>query len=127
MIATSGHRAEVSFDGEPVETRLVINKKEWKSQPPPEQFHLRLLTFSHFADFQLRLPEQDGIVIFEADIFADAFAEAVRIAAQAIWDQHGAEGYNKAWLPILNGFPLRGLRALTLALATPEAALRNSS
>jgi hypothetical protein len=115
VVAASGDRAEVSFDGEPHEWRLIA---DWYLRPethPPVRFRVRVLTF---RDIYARSPEADGQTIFEAEINADEFARTVERAAQTIWDRYGADGYHKAWGT--KAFPLRALQALKVALATEE-------
>lgn len=119
IVATSGDRAEVSFDGEPWEWRLIVDK-DWKAPTPPREFRVRILVF---PDISARSSEADGQIVFEALCAADAFARAVQTSAQVIWDEYGADGYNKAWLPLRNGFPLRALQALKAALLTEEPSL----
>jgi hypothetical protein len=68
----------------------------------------------------------ERVTVFESFTEADEFARAVRTAAQAVFDEYGIDGYDQAWLPIRNGFPLRALHALTLALAIEEPAVQNS-
>ncbi len=110
LLATSDYRAEVRFDGEPYEWRLVVDEG-WK----PE-LRLRVLTFDDgFAE----QPEVDGKLEIEGQVTADDFARAVQHVAQGIWDTYGADGYNQAWTG-QRGFPLRGLRALETALSYAE-------
>jgi hypothetical protein len=116
MIATSADYAEVSFDGEPQEWRLILDERSRPTVSLPE-VRIRVLVF---PDASPRSPEEQGNTIFEARCTVDAVAGAVQAAAQTVWDQYGAEGYNKAWLPILNGFPLRAMHALSAALSTQE-------
>lgn len=125
MIATSGRFAEASFDGEPREWRLLIGTN-YDVGLASGRLPVRVKTFPHAG---LRSPEAEGEQIFEVDADLDQFCRAVEKAAQAVWDQHGAHGYNEAWTPIIAAFPLRALQALKAALATQEPALpaaRNS-
>jgi hypothetical protein len=114
-VATTGCRTEVSFDGEPQEWRLVADRDS-----PWNQINLRVLSFDTLDP---HLPDWEGEILLEARSTADSFARAVRDAAQAVWDEHGAEGYNAAWQGPC-GFPLRALTALTavLSVAEPPAA-----
>lgn len=112
IIATSGDRAEVSFDGEPTEWRLIIEVDS--PRKPKVSISIRL--------FPARFPTQpnwDGEKLLEGCSTADSFARAVRDAAQTIWDECGADGYNSAWIG-LSGFPLRALTALNSALSVAE-------
>jgi hypothetical protein len=104
ILATSGYHAEVCFDGEPREWRLVLDEG-WK----PE---LRLRVYD-----TAKHPNAD--LVFENYVAADDFAHAVRTVAQHIWDTYGAAGYNEAWSG-QQGFPLRGLKALDTALSYEE-------
>jgi hypothetical protein len=114
MIATTSYRAEVSFDSEPMEWRLII---QLDAQSHRIGFRLKVLTFPSL-DYPPS-PEAEGQTVFDAPCSADSFARAVLGVAQAIWDEHGAEGYDKAWCGS-SGFPLRGLNALKAALSVQE-------
>ncbi len=117
MIATTGWRAQVSFDGEPGEWRLVVGPY-WV--PPPinrwTDFRLRVFTFARAYPPS---PESEGEKIFEASCSPDGFVQSVLKTAQAIWDEFGADGYDKAWGGPC-GFPLRALTALKAAIAVRE-------
>ena len=119
MIAAGHYRAEASFDGEPVEWRLVL-QRGWRAEDF-DTFDLKILTF---ADIHGRRPEADGALEFEARVGGVAFARTVADVAQAIWDKHGAEGYNRLWTGS-EGFPLRALRALQTALGLNDPAPLN--
>lgn len=109
QLATSAYGAEVSFDGEPCEWRLIVDEG-WK----PEM-RLRVLFFQDGE-----LAETEGKLLIEGTVSADDFARAVQNVAQGIWDTYGADGYNDAWIG-QRGFPLRGLKALDAALSCEEA------
>ncbi|MBO9709120.1 MAG: hypothetical protein J7521_13010 [Caulobacter sp.] len=120
-IASGGYRAETSFDGEPVEWRLIL-QRDWRAITP-NTFDIKIVSF---ADIYARQPEAEGHLEFEAQVDGDAFARAIAHAAQTIWDQHGSDGYNRLWGGS-EGFPLRALGALQRALelcdprpATPD-------
>jgi hypothetical protein len=115
MIATSAVRAEVSFDAEPMEWRLIA---EWS-----REFRVRVLTFQGLVNPPD--PEAEGNCLFEAQCSAEEFVHAVLRAAQAVWDQHGGDGYDKAWGGPC-GFPLRALHALKTAISVQEPQARNS-
>ena len=104
-IDTYGFQAEVSFDGEPREWRLMAG-----AYFDP--------AWSNWTDFRLRVTDQ-GTKIFEAECAAEAFVQAVLNAAQAIWDEYGADGYDKMWGGP-RGFPLRALNALKTAVSIQE-------
>jgi hypothetical protein len=95
-VATSGWRAEVSFDGEPREWRLVIGPYWDRARSDWTDFRLRVLAFP-----SVRLPpvpEEERKTLFEAPCSADAFIHSVLKAAQAVWDEHGGDGYDKLWV-----------------------------
>jgi hypothetical protein len=106
LLATSDYRAEVCFDGEPREWRLVLDEG-WRPA-------LRLRVYDNS-----KAPEADGQLVMENHVTADDFARAVQKVAQHIWDTYGAAGDNEAWNGE-RGFPLRGLRALDAALSYEE-------
>jgi hypothetical protein len=116
IIATSGWRAEVSFDGEPVERRLVIGPYWDHVASSWTDFRLRVLIFRSMVP---HAPESDGDKVFEAHCTPDSFVHAVLKAAQAVWDEFGADGYVERWGG-REGFPLRALSALKTALSLEE-------
>ena len=95
MMATSAHRAEVSFDSEPQEWRLILDERSRPMVSPPE-VRVRVLVFPNSSP---PLPEELGMLVFEARCTVDAFAGAVETAAQTLWDEYGAEGYNRRGYP----------------------------
>jgi hypothetical protein len=113
MIATSGWRAEVSFDGEPTEWRLIAGPHWDPTQSRWTDFRLRVLIVYDSS------PGTEGEKVFEAQCSADAFVHAVLRAAQAVWDKYGADGYDGVWGGP-RGFPLRALSALKAALLIQE-------
>jgi hypothetical protein len=116
-VATSGWRAEVSFDAEPREWRLVIGPYWDRARSDWTDFRLRVLTFP-----SVRLPpvpEEEGKTLFEAPCSADAFIHSVLKAAQAVWDEHGADGYDRLWGGPRR-FPLRAVSALKVAMSVQE-------
>jgi len=115
VIATSGLRAEVSFDAEPMEWRLIVG-------PYPAlygwtDFSLRVLTFPD-ASGPPR-PEAEGHKLFEAECSADGFVVAVLRSAEAVWEEYGVDGYDRVWGGP-RGFPLRALTALKAAILVQE-------
>ncbi len=116
MVATSVSRAEVSFDGEPREWRLIVEKEWGMIGEPTAKLGIKVLVFPHILP---RAPDSEGEKVFEAYTSPDAFAGAVLDAVQRLWDANGAEGYNRAWNGF-QGFPLRGLQALRAALSVEE-------
>ena len=106
MIATSGWRAEVSFDAEPMEWRLIVGP--YPALSGWTDFSLRVLTFPDASG--LPLLEAEGHKLFEALCPAEGFVHAVLRAAEAVWDEYGADGYDRVWGGPC-GFPLRALTA----------------
>jgi hypothetical protein len=115
VIATSGWRAEVSFDGEPMEWRLIVGP--YAAQSGWTDFRLRVLTFP--GAIGPPSPEAEGNKLFEAQCTADSFVHAVLRAAEAVWDECGADGYDRVWGGPF-GFPLRALTALKAAISVQE-------
>lgn len=114
-IAAGAYRSVVSFDAEPTEWRLVL-QRDWTS-PEASTLIIQVLTF---PDLAAEAPLEKGELHFEARCDADEFARAVSDAAAAIWEAYGPEGYNKVWSgPV--GFPRRALTALEAALSMPDA------
>jgi hypothetical protein len=114
LIATSGLQADVSFDAEPMEWRLIAGPYWDAVHSHWTDFRLRVLTFPYPAS-----PEAEGDKVFEAQCSADSFVHAVLGAAQKIWDEYGADGYDKIWGGPC-GFPLRALAALKAAISVQE-------
>jgi hypothetical protein len=112
-IATSGLRAEVSFDAEPMEWRLIAGP--FPALPGWTDFRLRVCTFPDASG----RPEAEGYTLFEAECSPESFVQAVLRVAQAVWDEHGIDGYDKAWGGPC-GFPLRAFAALKAAISVQE-------
>lgn len=87
VIATSGLTAEVSFDAEPMEWRLIAGP--YPALAGWTDFSLRVLTFPDATG--PRLPQAEGNLLFEAQCTAESFVSAVLGAAEAVWDEYGAE------------------------------------
>jgi len=117
MIATTGSRADVSFDGEPMEWRLIAGPYWDVAESRWTDFRLRVLTFSSASNPPS--PEAEGENVFEARCLGDSFVKAVLKAAEAVWDEYGADGYDRAWGGPC-GFPLRALSTLKAALLIQE-------
>lgn len=117
ILATSGWRAEVSFDGEPMEWRLIIGPYLDPAQSGSIDFRLRVLTFPSASGPPS--PEAEGDNVFEAQCSSDSFVQAVLKAAQTVWDEYGADGYDRAWGGPC-GFPLRALSALRAVISVQE-------
>jgi hypothetical protein len=115
MIATSGWRAEVSFDAEPMEWRLIVGPYPISSGWA--DFRLRVLTFPDASGHPFS--EAEGQKLFEAQCTAESFVHAVLRAAEAVWHEYGADGYDKVWGGPC-GFPLRALTALKAAISVQE-------
>jgi hypothetical protein len=115
VIATSGLTAEVSFDAEPMEWRLIAGP--YPALPDWADFSLRVLTFPDANG--PALPQADGNKLFEAQCTPESFVRAVLKAAEAVWDEYGADGYDRVWGGPC-GFPLRALTALKAATSIQE-------
>ena len=105
-LVTSTEQAQISFDGEPFEWRMIVDQGA-----PPER-RLRVLTFNDILHHQ---PDAAGNLDFEAQINPHDFARAVQKAAHRIWSRYGEKGYRKAWIGD-RGFPTTALQALDAAL-----------
>lgn len=115
VIATSGLKAEVSFDAEPMEWRLIAGP--YPALLGSTDFSLRVLTFPDASDPPS--PEAEGNKLFEAQCTAESFVHAVLRAAEAVWDEYGADGYDRVWGGPC-GFPVRALTALKAAISVEE-------
>lgn len=115
MIATSGLRAEVCFDAEPMEWRLIVGA--YPASSGWTDFSLRVMTFQYASDPPL--PETEGQKLFEARCSAEGFVHAVLRASEAVWDKYGVSGYDKDWGGPC-GFPVRALTALKAAISVQE-------
>jgi hypothetical protein len=117
VIATSGLQAEACFDAEPMEWRLIAGGYWDAARSGWADFRLRILIFPYALSPPS--PEAEGETVFEAQCSAESFVHAVLGAAQAIWDEYGSDGYDKAWGGP-RGFPLRALHALKAAISVQE-------
>lgn len=113
VIVTGAPRAELSFDGEPVETRWVLERNWMEDRQWATGFRVRLLTFE---DIYAHAPESAGIEVFNARCDAADFARAVLAGAERL-----IQPKNDSWLtgPSLNydGSECRtAVRALRSAL-----------
>lgn len=112
-IATGAWQARASFDGEPVEMRLIA-EHIFDHQAGQKYVRLRILGF---ADIYAHQPDEAGFLEFEAECDVEDFTHAVYEAASQMWEELGT---NFKWG--LHPFPLKALRALEIALATKEPA-----
>ena len=115
VIATSGLTAEVSFDAEPMEWRLIAGP--YPALSGWTDFRLRVVTFPDALG--PRLSQTGGNLLFEAQCTPESFVSAVQKTAQAVWDEYGADGYDRVWGGPC-GFPLRALTALKAATSIQE-------
>jgi hypothetical protein len=115
IIAASGLRAEVSFDAEPMEWRLIVGP--YAASSGWTDFSLRVFTFPDATGHPLS--EAEGRKLFEAQCTAESFALAVLRAAETVWNDYGVDGYNRVWGGPC-GFPLRALSALRAAISVQE-------
>ena len=114
MIATGGCTARASFDGEPMETRLIIGN-DWDRSEWRKRFRVRVFTA---RDIYEKTPDEACDLVFEAECDERAFLSAVATAATDILNRYGTDGYPWWDMP----FPMRALRALETALVTEEPA-----
>jgi hypothetical protein len=109
MLATGAWTARASFDGEPIERRLIAGavwndeKKSWR-----DGFYVRIF---EFPDIYSRLPDATGAILFDARCDQRNFVIAVLEGCKRFIDAHGFFGPD-------NTSPMRALRALETALAT---------
>jgi len=109
LIATGATSASVSFDGEPMEWRWIIERR---------LFNPLLVKVATFPDIYPHAPDAEGDLLFSTECSPDDFAKAVAEAAQGLLEEVGLDGFASRWR--LTGFPLRALRALQSALAIVE-------
>jgi hypothetical protein len=106
QIADGGQQAWCSFDREPPEWRLLLDR-----DIDPELLFVRVLEFPD--SYTQRAPE-GGQLCFSSDCSSDRFARAVCSAAAAVLSEKGEDGYSEWWgLP----FPERALSSLKATLA----------
>ncbi|WP_226636945.1 hypothetical protein [Brevundimonas poindexterae] len=92
-----------SFDGEPVETRWVLDRDA------PNEVRLRLLQFPHICRSSAFDP---GVERFSAVMAADSFVRAVLREADRIHFELGEADYEKRWG---TAFPAKELEILRTA------------
>jgi hypothetical protein len=109
LIATGATTASVSFDGEPMEWRWIIERR---------LFDDLLVKVATLPDIYAHSPDAEGDLVFSTECSPDDFAKAVAEAAQGLLDEVGLVGFANRWR--LTGFPTRALRALQTALAIAE-------
>ena len=111
MIATGGYSAQVSFDNEPGEHRLVLTSHlDMASGNGP----LSIVALE-LADLYAASPNAEGHQTFIADCEALDFGRAVLACALGAQESFGAR-YDWGG----NGFPLGAMRALEVALAVRD-------
>ena len=98
-----------------MEWRLIVGP--YPAQSGWTDFRLRVLTFPDASGPPF--PEAEGNKLFEAHCTAEGFVHAVLRAAAAVWDEYGADGYDRVWGGPC-GFPLRALTALNAAISVQE-------
>lgn len=99
-------RSVVRFDGEPVETRLVIERVS------AVDLRLRVL---RFANFNRKRAADPGAELFNAIVPIDAFARGVLRDADRIRNETGEAAYEKSWN---RPYPARDVEALRAARKT---------
>lgn len=114
LVATGAWTARASFDGEPMETRLIIGN-DWDRTEWRKRFWIRVFTAK---DIYEKTPDESCDLVFEAECDERAFLNAVLTAATDILNRYGTDDYPWCDMP----FPMRALRALETALATEEPA-----
>jgi hypothetical protein len=129
QIATGGGSATVSFDREPAEWRIRL-QRSWEGVPRAEVFRVRISesdchpmnlipanVLDHFGieyDPETVGREAPLVQLFEAECDPDAFARAVLAAGATLRDSNASAEW---WhLP----FPSRAYSALEAALALPR-------
>lgn len=113
VLATGGWTARASFDGEPIEWRLIAGSI-WDGQAWRKGFFVRVLTFAEFYKME---PDEAGHLAFETESNTHDFASAVLKAAQRVRELHDAKSYVWGNYP----FPMRALRVLETALANEDS------
>ncbi|MGA0607739.1 hypothetical protein ACO2Q0_17240 [Phenylobacterium sp. VNQ135] len=116
-IAAGGFDAQARFDCEPVELRLMLERR-WEGVPQQQVFRVRVF---EFADYYADSPLETGEELFCVACDPVAFAGAVRLAAARLLADVDAEGHLDWWgLP----FPFRAFSALEAALAERRPEVR---
>jgi hypothetical protein len=103
------------FDGEPIAWRLRL-QRDWTS-PGATLLNVAVDELPDVA----RAADETGKELFSATCDFDIWGHAVAEAAEAVWREHGADGYNRLWDGPDHSFPLRALTALKTALGAEEA------
>lgn len=116
-IAAGGVDAQTRFDCEPMELRLVLQRR-WEGVPQQQVFRIKGL---EFPDYYSDSASEVGLERFCVACDPRAFAEAVRLAAAGLLADADADGHLDWWgLP----FPFRALSALEAALAEHRPEVR---
>jgi hypothetical protein len=109
MLATGAWSATASFDGEPIERRMIAGavwngeEKRWR-----DGFYVRILEFPNIYS---TLPDTQGALLFDVRCDQRSFAVAIFEGCKRFIEAHGSFGDHYA-------SPTRALRALEAALAT---------
>jgi hypothetical protein len=113
MLATGAWTARASFDGQPVERRLIAGAvwdeetKSWRDGG--DGFYVRIFEFPNIYS---RLPDEKGSILFDAPCAQRDFVMAVLQGCKRFMVEHGRFGSNES--------PLRAVRALETALVTGD-------
>lgn len=80
--------ARCSWEDEPGEYRWIFSRRG-------EDVHVQVLGFE---DSYLRKPDAAGTVVYESTLPLLGLAVAMADGAQAVLDEHGADGYMAKWI-----------------------------
>jgi hypothetical protein len=114
QVAAGGFAAEARFDREPVELRMLLERR-WEGDPQQQVFRIRILELpNYYADASSDCGEER----FCATCDPIVFASAVHVAAARLLGEADSHGNLQWWdLP----FPFRAFAALGGALAEKRA------
>lgn len=112
QIAVGGRRASCSFDREPHEWRLLL-QRNWDHAADRDVFTVNVREFESIYAEQ---PDEAGLEAFTVQCDPEAFVMAIQNAAERVLTDHGHDGYAKLWS---EKFPDRAFSALQAALRLP--------
>jgi hypothetical protein len=117
--ATGAYRSEASFELEPGELRITLVRQPPVMGASPGSCLLSVLEFRDFMHHPAPPPDSEGVLIFGVEVGARAFGKAMLAALDAVWNEHGVDGFNKRWAG-RSGFPLSAMEALRRALEVKD-------